>query len=100
MEHTFTAYRKQLQGIDHYFVKKIQRFPEYDGVADVVIGYGMHHNFDKACAIAGLHDAALKARLFSGMKPAEPVIYAQHPLPKMERVNLKTLAGKAIAALN
>jgi hypothetical protein len=47
----------------YYFVKKIMALPEFKGSADVVVGYGMHTNFEKACNIAGLQDTATRQKL-------------------------------------
>ena len=37
--------------------------PELKGLADIVIGYGMHTDFEKACSIAGIYDSATRKQL-------------------------------------
>lgn len=63
MEHVYTVHTKLIQNKTYYFVKKLMVLPEFEGLADVVIGYGMHTNFDKACSIAGIHDIACRKQL-------------------------------------
>ncbi|MEO7306559.1 MAG: hypothetical protein ABIR78_11200 [Ferruginibacter sp.] len=63
MEHFYTVHTKIIQGQTYYFVKKIMALPEFKGLPDVVVGYGMHNIFEKACSIAGLQDAATRQQL-------------------------------------
>ncbi len=63
METVYTAYTKLLDFKVYYFIKKFNTFPEFKNVSPVLEAYGMHTDFDKACGIAGVVDAALKARL-------------------------------------
>jgi hypothetical protein len=63
MEHLYTVHTKVIQGKTHYFVKKIMVLPEFKGLADHVIGYGMHTNFEKACSIAGITETATRQQL-------------------------------------
>lgn len=63
MEHLYTVHTKLIQGKTHYFVKKIMALPEFKGLADMVIGYGMHTDFEKACSIAGITDIAIRQQL-------------------------------------
>lgn len=63
METNFTCYTKKVQGNIFYFVKKFIIFPELNNVPPVLEGYGMHTDFDKACAIANLYDAEIKKQL-------------------------------------
>lgn len=63
METYYTAYTKLLDFKTYYFVKKFTSFPELKNVAPVMDAYGMHTNFDKACSIAGVTDADIKATL-------------------------------------
>ena len=75
MEISFTCYTKKLQGNIFYFVKKFIVFPEFTNVPPVLEGYGMHTDFDKACAIANLHDGIIKKQLLeeieTGVKQAK-----------------------------
>lgn len=77
METTFTCYTKSVQGEVFYFVKKFMVLPEYSGVPPVMEAFGMHTDFDKACAIAQLTDAAIKKQLLdevnTGMRQAKVI---------------------------
>ena len=72
METFFKAYTKVIQNKPYYFVKKFLSFPEYEGVDDALEGYGMHTDFNKACSIAGLEDAAIKRQLLDEIQSAVP----------------------------
>ncbi|MEO6253371.1 MAG: hypothetical protein ABIO79_08710 [Ferruginibacter sp.] len=63
MEHFYTVHTKIIDDKTYYFVKKIMSLPEFKGLPDVVVGYGMHNIFEKACNIAGLHDKATRQQL-------------------------------------
>jgi hypothetical protein len=77
METNFTCYTKKLQGETIYFVKKFIVLPEYSNVPPMLEAFGMHADFDKACAIAQLTDAAIKKQLLdeveSGLKQAKVI---------------------------
>ncbi len=68
MEKFYTCYSKEVFGIFHFFVKRFATFPELKDVPDVLEGYGMHTDFDKACAIAQIQDAAVKAELLRSVQ--------------------------------
>ncbi len=72
METFYKAYTKQIENKSYYFVKKYLSFPEYEGVADAMEGYGMHTDFDKACTIAGLDDSRIKKQLLDEIHAAVP----------------------------
>lgn len=63
MEHLYTVHTKVIQDQTYYFVKKIMALPEFKGLADVVVGYGMHTDFEKACSIAGVDDGECRKQL-------------------------------------
>ncbi len=63
METNFTCYTKKIEGEVFYFVKKFIVFPEFGSVTPLLESYGMHTEFDKACAIANLYDASIKKQL-------------------------------------
>lgn len=65
METFYIAYTKLLDYKTYYFIKKFSAFPEFKNVSPVLIAYGMHTNFDKACSIAGVTDAAVKQQLMA-----------------------------------
>ena len=65
METFYKAYSKMVLNRKTYFVKKIVRFPEYQGMEDIVIGYGMHSNFNRACSIAKIDSLKIRERLLA-----------------------------------
>ena len=71
MENIYKSYTKTVQGKTYYFVKKFLSFPEFNNVPDVLVGYGMHTDFDKACGIAMIQDENIKLQLLNNM--ANPV---------------------------
>lgn len=77
METNFTCYTKKVQGKVFYFVKKFIVFPEFGNVTPLLESYGMHTEFDKACAIANLYDASIKKQLLedieSGVRQAKVI---------------------------
>lgn len=78
MENLYTVQTKLLDGKTYYFVKKLLKLTEFKGLADVVIGYGMHTNFEKACSIAGISDKSVKDELLLRLEvlslPEEPQV--------------------------
>jgi len=68
METFFTSYTKKIEGNIFYFVKKFIAFPELSNLPPVQDGFGMHTDFDKACAIANLHDEGIKKQLLEGIE--------------------------------
>ena len=67
MENFYSSYTKTVQGKTYFFVKKFLKFPEFNNVPDVLVGYGMHTDFDKACGIAMIHDTNIKLQLLNNM---------------------------------
>jgi hypothetical protein len=78
MEYLYTIHTKLLDNKIHYFVKKLMTFPEFKGVANVVVGYGMHTDFEKACKISGVHDIACRKQLLLELE--------QRNLPKLPKM--------------
>ena len=72
METFYKAYTKMIENKSYYFIKKYLRFPEYKDVADIMEGYGMHTDFNKACNIAGLEDIKIKEELLNGVNGNSP----------------------------
>lgn len=60
------------QNRQYYFVKKYLSFPEYDNVEDIMEGYGMHTDFNKACNIAGVNDQKIRKQLLEGIQSEVP----------------------------
>lgn len=65
MENYYTSYSKIVQNKTYYFVKKFLKFPEFNNVPDVLVGYGMHTDFEKACGIATIHDPVIRQKLLN-----------------------------------
>lgn len=79
MEHLYTIETKMLQGKLHYFVKKIMVLPEFKGLADITIGYGMHTNFEKACSIANIFDTAIRQQLLLKLEELNKIKHPAKP---------------------
>ena len=47
---------------------KFLRFPEFNNVPDVLVGYGMHTEFEKACSIATINDPLIKQKILNEME--------------------------------
>ena len=65
--------QKIIQDKTYYFVKKLLTLPEFKGLADVLVGFGMHTNFEKACSIAGLHNTATRQQLLLKLEEGNKV---------------------------
>ena len=68
METFYKAYTKTTQNKPYYFVKKYLSFPEYKDVEDILEGYGMHTDFNKACSIAGINNPKIRKQLLDGIQ--------------------------------
>ncbi len=68
MKHVYTVHTKKIEDKIYYFVKKLMSLPEFEDLANVVVGYGMHTNFDKACRIAGVHDTTSRNQLLQDLE--------------------------------
>jgi len=113
MEHVYTVHTKLIHDTTYYFVKKMLTLPEFPGLADIVIGYGMHADFEKACNIAGIKDRACRHQLLSELEkrnlpascpqitnpvlPVKPA--AQHSIKIADMIN-RWLAERGTEVLN
>lgn len=101
MKHVYTVHTKLIQDKTHYFVKKIMALTEFEGLANVVVGYGMHTNFEKACSIAGIYDSSCRKQLLLDLeehnKPQKPRV--KHSIQIVDTVN-RWLAERGAAVLN
>lgn len=68
METNFTSYKKKIEGVSFYFVKRFIVFPELENVPPVQAGFGMHTDFDIACSIAGVSDLVAKEKLWKSLE--------------------------------
>lgn len=73
MENFYTVHTKLLDGKTYYFVKKHLKLTEFKDAADLLVGYGMHSDFDKACGIAGISDMIIKEQLLSELENRKKV---------------------------
>ncbi len=101
MEHLYTADTKSIEGKTYYFVKKILTLPEFKGLAEIVVGYGMHTDFEKACKIAGVQEAATRQQLLlllEEQKKPKPIA-GKHTVEIPELIN-RWLAKQGTEVLN
>jgi hypothetical protein len=90
METIYTAYTKLLDYKMYYFVKKYSSFPELKNVSPILEAYGMHTDFNRACSIAGVHDAKIREQL---LKEAE----ATTQRAKVVELSNTGFSGKSVA---
>ena len=69
MELYYTSYTKTINNTNYFFVKKYTKFSEFKDAPAILESFGMHTNFDKACAIACVNDPVIKERLFKEVTP-------------------------------
>lgn len=72
MANFYTAYTKVVNGQTLYFVKKFQSFPEFKDVPPFLESFGMHTEFEKACAIAGIEDPKIKEQILRDLNSDVP----------------------------
>lgn len=65
MEYNYSAYTKLINDQTFYFVKKYLLFSELKGSAPVLVNYGMHIDFYKACSIAAVKEGSVMTQLFN-----------------------------------
>ncbi|MDB5202163.1 MAG: hypothetical protein JWQ27_1572 [Ferruginibacter sp.] len=96
MEIFYTAYIKPIQGKNYYFVKKYLTFPEYPNVADILEGYGMHTDFNRACNIACVHDEKTRARLLNEAQgiPKQAKLVEMTPQHRSIKSSLRSFFSK------
>ncbi len=104
MKHIYSVHTKLIEGREHFFVKKIMTIPELGEKANVVVGYGMHTDFDKACGIAGVEDSEerkkLRSQLEQAAKPKEEAAPVKKPIIEITDSVNKWLAEVGVAVLN
>jgi len=115
MEYLYHMHTKIIDEKIYYFVKKMMTFPEFKGLAHVVVGYGMHTDFEKACTISGILDIACRKQLLLELEQRnqpkvpnrQPAIHAtrqqktgqKHTVQIPEMVN-RSLAQRGAELLN
>lgn len=90
MEYLYTVHTKLIDDKTYYFVKKLMALSEFKGLADMVVGFGMHTDFEKACRIAGIDDPECRKKLLIELeersKPAELTNTPVKPVDKKRNV--------------
>lgn len=69
MEKMYTSYQRNIDRKIFYFVKGFSFFPEYPEIPKILDQYAMHHDFVKACKIAGILDRTIMKKLYLEMHP-------------------------------
>ncbi len=91
MKHEYIAYTREINGQLFYFVKHHLVVPEVQNINPVLAGYGMHKEFDHACAIAGINDVEQRKIIFENLQ-------AKNEQAKViSMINFKTIPGKKIS---
>lgn len=67
MENFYTAYTKTVNGFEFHFIKHFQYFPEFKNVPPLLVNYGMHTDFYKACKIAMIEDKTVQKQLLDSI---------------------------------
>ena len=82
MEQVYSAYKKNVQGKDTYFVKRFLTFSEYPMLEPVLEGYGMHASLEKACQIAGITspDVIMNLKTQADGLPVEAKVVKMSPV--------------------
>ena len=65
MENYYTGYTKIIDNKTYYFVKKFIIFPETASIPPILETYGMHTDFNKACAIAKIDNAKIREQVLA-----------------------------------
>lgn len=72
MQILYDCYTKEIDNKKFYFVKQLLYFPELN-IPKITQGFGMHQNFSKACAIAGIPNANTQATIFEQFQQASSI---------------------------
>ena len=92
MQNFYTAYTTNINGTLFYFVKRYLTFPEYKDVPDILENYGMHADFNRACAIAMVDDEVVRKQLFQELQhiPENTTVVPMHIAKVFTLYNNKT----------
>lgn len=63
MEHLYNAYVKDINGEPFFFVKHFLILNEVDNITPLLVGYGMHREYEKACNIANIKESDLQKKI-------------------------------------
>ncbi len=100
MKHVYTVHTKMIQDKSYYFVKKLMVFSEFEGLANVVVGYGMHTNFEKACRIAGIHDSERRNQLLLEVEENNPAIVQERQVTRQAGTLKKQKAKRPVQIID
>lgn len=73
MEQVYNAYIKEINAEPFYFIKHFLILTELDNSSPLLIGYGMHRVFEKACAIAGILEKETQQTLRRTIVPSSTI---------------------------
>ncbi|MEO6819015.1 MAG: hypothetical protein ABI266_07950 [Ginsengibacter sp.] len=76
MENKYSAYKKEVNNQQLFFVKKFTAFPELENVEPVLETLGMHRDFYRACEMAHIFDEKIINDLYNQL----------HVIPDIENV--------------
>lgn len=65
MENVYTAYIKEVNNQQLYFLKKFTSFPELENVEPILDSLGMHHDFYRACEMAQIYNEEIIQDLYN-----------------------------------
>ena len=63
MANSYISYTKVIENKTYYFIKHYLSFPELKNVPPILENYGMHTDFEKACAIASIFDPKIREQI-------------------------------------
>ena len=72
MANFYTSYTKVIENKTWYFVKQYLSFPDLKNVPPILESYGMHTDFEKACAIASIYDPKIREQIFKEINSNVP----------------------------
>jgi hypothetical protein len=92
MQNSYIAYTTNVNGTLFYFVKRYLTFPENKDIPDILENYGMHTDFDRACAIAQVDDKVVREQLFHELQhiPQNSTVVPMHVAKVFTLYNNKT----------
>ena len=78
IETEYQSYTKEINGEVFYFVKKFIVFTGFNDVSPLLIGYGMHRDFEKACRIAGVIEKDIQQKIRTDLPTARVVEFKNY----------------------
>ena len=78
IETKYQSYTKEINGEVFYFVKNLIVFTGFDNVSPLLMGYGMHRDFEKACLIAGITEKDIQQKIRPDIPVAKVVEFKNY----------------------